>query len=817
MVAVAGTSRIPATDSTLANVPPVFARLSELLDEKPESLAFGDQALSAAGLAAAKYIFDRALKTETEAERHISPFLDSLQLAEAPKTRSQTRAEASATINPPARGKGKTASSKHPQRVFAPTQLDVLHIDGAGEAQIWAQLDLRAGALCDMLSTILEEEVEEEDEAPTKEQRSGSNGLDDDGDLNMDDIDDANNSDEEKDSDEESDKDSDEDSSFSQLDDLLTTSDEEDDEEFDTEHTEPLKDHSSGDDNESDSDNKQVKASRGNKPGSKPPSSLDDGFFSLASFNAETEAAESRSRSSGRLNDDSDEDDSDEDVDLFTPVPDSDSDVLDEGDLDNSTELYYKDFFDPPSRKGFTAAQSKLAAAKTKTKRKGFQVPASVSTAAASATSHSRKVSFSTEVRVKNIKPSPLRRRVLLLKQLMKLQLAKAGLAFDGSDDEDEEADEELDASDMMDIDWDGLPDGDYNDDEDDEEEEEEEEEGEESDEDTGRETISRIQDDLFADEDDGPSDLSTHEKRQAELRKQIEELEQQNIGPKDWTLMGEAAGRARPSNSLLEQDLEYDRTSRPVPAVTAERVASLEDLIKKRILDENFDDVVRKLSASSLAPSARRGAGFELIDQKSKQSLAQLYEEDFRAQASGSGTSVVDDKLAKEHAEIEKMWEDISYKLDAMSNAHFTPKQPKAKITTISDVAAASIESALPTSNALSSMLAPEEITAQAKRKDLTARSELTPQEKRAARLREKKQRSKQRDAVVQSQGKVASKPPRGRAGVKKEKERALNTVVKGKGVTVVGKEKVGKGQSGKGKDGRTASAPASGPRLKL
>jgi U3 small nucleolar RNA-associated protein MPP10 len=79
---------------------------------------------------------------------------------------------------------------------------------------------------------------------------------------------------------------------------------------------------------------------------------------------------------------------------------------------------------------------------------------------------------------------------------------------------------------------------------------------------------------------------LSTHEKQQRALAKQIAELEAEAIGPKDWTLLGEATSRARPENSLLEEDLDFEQVSKVVPVITEEGVKSLEDLIKKRIID---------------------------------------------------------------------------------------------------------------------------------------------------------------------------------------------------------------------------------------
>lgn len=66
----------------------------------------------------------------------------------------------------------------------------------------------------------------------------------------------------------------------------------------------------------------------------------------------------------------------------------------------------------------------------------------------------------------------------------------------------------------------------------------------------------------------------------------------------------------------------------------------------------------------------------FELQDSKSTQSLAQIYEGEYTAaKAGGLQLDDRDGKLQREHEELEKIWEGITGKLDALCNAHFTPK----------------------------------------------------------------------------------------------------------------------------------------------
>ncbi len=158
------------------------------------------------------------------------------------------------------------------------------------------------------------------------------------------------------------------------------------------------------------------------------------------------------------------------------------------------------------------------------------------------------------------------------------------------------------------------------------------------------------------------------------DIRKQIATLEAENVGEKGWVLKGEVNARGRPQNTLLEEDLDFEQISKPVPVVTEEVIQDLEARIKARIVEGRFDDVVRKRPADDKPFLPSRF--FELQDTKSKDSLAQIYEKEYMVTQGETPLDDRDGKLKKEHDEIEKSWEDICYKLDALCNAHFTPKQ---------------------------------------------------------------------------------------------------------------------------------------------
>ncbi|CAD6505096.1 BgTH12-00594 [Blumeria graminis f. sp. triticale] len=222
----------------------------------------------------------------------------------------------------------------------------------------------------------------------------------------------------------------------------------------------------------------------------------------------------------------------------------------------------------------------------------------------------------------------------------------------------------------------------------------------------------------------------SAHERKQAKILQEIQRLEAKSIAKREWTLSGEARASDRPQNSLLEQEIDFERTGKPVLEVTAEISESIEELVKRRILAQEFDEVIRRRPEDLIKTNLRKGA-FELDDSKPQQSLAEMYAEDhLKAKNPETHMSKADEKIKKEEKEIEILWKELSAKLDALSSWHFKPKAAAPSLTVVSDVAKVSMEDAQPTMasgiNGSESMLAPQEIYKAGKDKQDIAKGEV-------------------------------------------------------------------------------------------
>lgn len=338
---------------------------------------------------------------------------------------------------------------------------------------------------------------------------------------------------------------------------------------------------------------------------------------------------------------------------------------------------------------------------------------------------------------------------------------------------------------------------------------EKQEEPEEEIEEDVER-TMAKVHRDLFEDDDDVESDgdlsdvdpsdpksrRSTHERRQAKIAEEIRKLEAANVAKRQWQLSGEARAADRPLNSLLEENLEFERAGKPVPIVTQETSEDIEALIKRRILAGEFDEVHRR-RPDDLATGPRRGR-VEIEDTKSGKGLAEIYEEEHLRQTDPNFVEAKDEKLKKEHDEISALWKSVCAKLDSLSSSHFKPKPAAPNLEIRTDAPAIEMEDARPTAGgdvAGTSMLAPQEIykpgDEQNKAEIVTksgmpvAREEMSREEK-SSRRRRAKERAKKAGLNKPKEQKVEGKEKK-----RGEKKQLLGDLKKG-GVQIIGRKGV-------------------------
>ena len=333
--------------------------------------------------------------------------------------------------------------------------------------------------------------------------------------------------------------------------------------------------------------------------------------------------------------------------------------------------------------------------------------------------------------------------------------------------------------------------------------------------------TMAAVHRDLFSDEEevegeDNDDDLSevdefdpkarrsNHERRQAKILQEIRKLEAENVAKREWTMSGEARAMDRPQNSLLEEDLDFERVGKPVPVITQEVSEDIEALIKRRILAREFDEVLRRRPDELLTgPLGRRGRiDEELSDAKSKKGLADLYEEDHLRRTDPGYVDARDEKLKAAHREIENLWRDIADKLDSLSSWHYRPKPVEMSVQVRTDAPVISMEDARPNGIggdlAETSQLAPQEVykagTEKGKNEVVTkggevvAREEMSREEKKSRRARQKERAKK----AGENKARPAANGANGQQENQKKKadRNALAGDLKKGGVMVIGRK---------------------------
>ncbi|XP_033841004.1 U3 small nucleolar ribonucleoprotein protein MPP10 [Periophthalmus magnuspinnatus] len=255
----------------------------------------------------------------------------------------------------------------------------------------------------------------------------------------------------------------------------------------------------------------------------------------------------------------------------------------------------------------------------------------------------------------------------------------------------------------------------------------------------------------------------SSFEKRQEKMSERISELEKAALAEKPWQLTGEVSAQARPENSMLEEDVDFEQSSRMAPAITEETTLQLEDIIKQRIKDGAFDDVVRKEKPKEEVFEYKKR--LTLDHEKSKQSLAEVYEQEY--------IKKIQQKTEEEenpaHVEIEKLMDTLFLKLDALSNFHFTPKPSVPEVKVVSNLPSIAMEEVAPVSVSDATLLAPEEVKEKNKAGDMLGATEKTTTDKKRERrqkkkvkrlkIQEKERRQKLKEAQQTGENKKPSK----------------------------------------------------------
>ncbi|XP_022189809.2 U3 small nucleolar ribonucleoprotein protein MPP10 [Nilaparvata lugens] len=241
----------------------------------------------------------------------------------------------------------------------------------------------------------------------------------------------------------------------------------------------------------------------------------------------------------------------------------------------------------------------------------------------------------------------------------------------------------------------------------------------------------------------DSTKPKSTMELREERLKKKIKELEEKAISDKPWQMKGEISADSRPQNSLLEEVLEFDMTAKPAPVMTEATTERLEDIIIRRIKDKAWDDVERKVKpVENISEFKKR---LVLDQEKSKESLAEIYEKEFikqrdAAASVGLGTpEFKEPEEPPEHKKIKSMMVSLFSKLDALSNYHYTPLPHAPDVKIVNNLPAITMEEVAPVTATDANLLAPEEVLGKKKR-ELMSKEERTATDRKRERRKKKK-----------------------------------------------------------------------------
>ena len=184
---------------------------------------------------------------------------------------------------------------------------------------------------------------------------------------------------------------------------------------------------------------------------------------------------------------------------------------------------------------------------------------------------------------------------------------------------------------------------------------------------------------------EDNESDSDVDEN---EIFNQIKKIEEKMISnKKDWSTKGEVLGKERPKDSLLTKAMDFEVGLKAPPIPDREFTDKLENMIKQRIIDDLFDDPIKK---DIINLNEQKKAENELDFEKSKKGLGEIYEEKYLG---NENTESKVDEIKKECDDLCNQLFDI---FKQMTNGTATPyglKGKKEEIGNITNIPAIQIE----------------------------------------------------------------------------------------------------------------------------
>uniref|UniRef100_A0A7S1ZPY8 Uncharacterized protein n=1 Tax=Ditylum brightwellii TaxID=49249 RepID=A0A7S1ZPY8_9STRA len=243
------------------------------------------------------------------------------------------------------------------------------------------------------------------------------------------------------------------------------------------------------------------------------------------------------------------------------------------------------------------------------------------------------------------------------------------------------------------------------------------------------------------------PTPTSLHSIQSKKLEEQTAEIEKEMLAEKPWQMTGETKGTARPVNSLLEAAPEFEVATKMAPTITVEHTENLEEMIKRRILAEDWDDVApRELPDIGIK---KNGELPEVSQEKSKLGLGELYEREYLKKATGYDPDAAEKQSEEDKlkGEMKMIFASLCGKLDALSNYHFTPRPvgDEAEVRAVT-VPAIAMEEVMPLHVSDARGAAPEEIYGKKRGRDSVIRGESEMDQTERKRLRNAKKSARRK-----------------------------------------------------------------------